>query len=136
VLVGGTSLGQTVPICNVGALAARALEERMPGILTRQVARAVAKGAVAAAADNSGDGFSSLAVLLYNIISEQADLRSWLTLPAHIQILNAWVEPGTPTVSLGGGLWSEEVTLNAGKTTFVYVSKIDLAVYSHILVQP
>jgi len=50
--------------------------------------------------------------------------------------MNAWVEPGTPTVSLGGGLWSEEVTLNAGKTTFVYVSKIDLAVYSHILVQP
>jgi len=136
VSVAGKSLGQTVPICNVGALAARALEERMPGILTRQVARAVAKGVAAAAADNSGDGLTSLAVMLYNIFSEQADLRSWLTLPAHIQILNAWVEPGTPTVTLGGGIWSEEVTLTAGKTTIVYVSKIDLAVYSHVLVQP
>jgi uncharacterized protein len=136
VSVGGKSMGQTVPICNVGALAARALEERMPGIMTRQIARAVAKGAAAYAADNAGGGLASLAVMLYNIVSEQADLRSWLTLPAHIQIWNAWVEPGTPTVTLGGSLWSEEVTLNADKTTFIYVSKIDLTVYSHILVQP
>jgi len=136
VSVGGKSMGQTVPICNVGALAVRALEERMPGILTRQIARAAAKGAAAYAADNAGGGLVSLAVMLYNVISEQADLRSWLTLPAHIQILNVWVEPGTPTVTLGGGIWSEEVTLNADKTTIVYVSKIDLTVYSHNLVQP
>lgn len=139
VSVGGQSLGQTVPICNVSALAARALEERMPGILTRQVARAVAKGAAAHAAEDAGGdwgGLASFMVTLYNIASEQADLRSWLTLPAHIQILNAWVEPGTPTVTVGGGIWSEEVTLNAGKTTFITVSRIDLAVYSHVLVQP
>ncbi len=136
VSVGGRSLGKTVPICNVGALAARALEERMPGIVTRQVARAIAKGVAAEAAEQAGGGLGSLAMLLYNVISEQADLRSWLTLPAHIQILSAWVEPGTPTVTLGGSLWSGEVTLNEGKTTFVYVSRIDLAVYSHVIVQP
>jgi len=140
VSVAGRSLGRTVPICNVGALAARALEERMPGILTRQVTRAVAKGVAAHAAEDAAGGWGSLAMMLYNIVSEQADLRSWLTLPAHIQILSAWVEPGSPSVSIsgpvGGSLWSGEVTLNEGKTTFVLVSKIDLAVYSHVIVQP
>ena len=140
VKVGGKALGSTAPICNVAALAARALGEQMPGILTRQIARAVAKGAAAYAADNSGSDLASIAVLLYNVFSEQADLRSWLTLPAHIQVLSAWVEPGTQTVALAapgdGSVWSEEVTFKAGKTTFVYVSRIDLAVFSKVMVQP
>lgn len=140
VKAGGAALGCTAPICNVAALAARALEEQLPGILTRQVARAVAKGAAAYAADQSSNDFAVIAVLLYNVLSEQADLRSWLTLPAHIQVLSAWVEPGARTVELavpgGGGLWSGEVTLKAGKTTFVYVSRIDLAVFSKVMVQP
>ena len=140
VKAGGKSLGRTAPICNVAALAARALEEQMPGILTRQIARAVAKGAAAYAADHSGNDFAVFAVLMYNILSEQADLRSWLTLPAHIQVLSAWAEPGTPAVDIavpgGVGVWSGEVTLKAGKTTFVYVSRIDLAVFSKVMVQP
>ncbi len=83
----------------MAALAARALSEQMPGILTRQVARAVAKGTAAYAAENSNNGYVQLGVLLYNLFSEQADLRSWLTLPAHIQVLSAWVKPGTQTVA-------------------------------------
>jgi len=140
VKAGGKSLGSTAPICNVAALAARALAEQMPGILTRQLARAVAKGAAANAADNSGNDFAVFAVLMYNVLSEQADLRSWLTLPAHIQVLSAWVEPGAQPVALSvpgrAALWSGVVTFKAGKTTFVYVSRIDLAVYSKIIVQP
>ncbi|HAL92342.1 MAG TPA: hypothetical protein DCM68_04880 [Verrucomicrobia bacterium] len=136
----GKPLGGTAPICNVGALAGRALAEQMPGILTRQVARAVAKGVAAKAAHDQGEGLAELAVALYNIFSEQADLRSWLTLPAHVQILSAWTEPGKPCVAIsapqGGTLWSGEVTLRPGRTTLLYVVRIDLAVYSHIMVQP
>lgn len=140
VTVDGKQMGVTAPICNVAALAARALEEKMPGILTRQLARAVSKGAAAHAADNSGNSYAQLAVMLYNIVSEQADLRSWLTLPAHIQVLSAWPKPAKASVALvspgGGAFWSEEVTLKAGKTTFVYVSRIDLAVFSTVVMQP
>ncbi len=106
----------------------------MPGIVTRQVARAVTKGVAAKAAKDAGGGWAELAVTLYNVISEQADLRSWLTLPAHIHVLCAWVEPGCRRVVLqgpgGGELWGGEVTLAAGKTTLVVVTRIDLAVYS------
>ena len=140
VTLGGRSLASTAPICNVGALAARALAEQMPGILTRQVARVVAKAVAAKAAKDELGEWGGLMMAIYNVVSEQADLRSWLTLPAHVQILSAWVDPGTPAVALsapGAGIfWSGAVTLKAGKTTFVYVTRIDLAVYSHVMVQP
>ncbi len=140
VAAAGRPLALTAPLCDVGALAARALAEQMPGIVTRQVARAVAKGAAAHAAQNRENEFAAFAVLLYNMVSEQADLRSWLTLPAHIQVLAAWLEPGQPVVALsapgGGPFWTGPVTLAAGKTTILYVTRIDLAVYSHVIVQP
>ena len=140
VAAGGRALGRTAPVCNVSALAARALDEQMPGILTRQVARAVAKGAAAKAAQDHGGDWGGLIVTLFNLVTEQADLRSWLSLPAHVQVLGAWLEPGTHTVALsappGGTLWSEEVTLKQGKTTLICVTRIDLAVYSHVMVQP
>lgn len=140
VTLGGQPLGQTAPVCDVGALAARALAEQMPGILTRQLARAVAKGAAASAAQRNGGEWAAFAVMIYNLVSEQADLRSWLTLPAHIQIFSAWVDPGQGVVAVsaapGGAEWSGEVTLMAGKTTMVVVTRIDLAVYSKVIVQP
>ncbi len=136
----GQPLASTAPICNVGALAARALAEQMPGILTRQVARVVAKTVAAKAAKDELGEWGGLAMALYNVLSEQADLRSWLTLPAHVQILSAWVDPGTPVAALSapgaGAFWSEAVTLKAGKTTLVYVTRIDSAVFSQVRVQP
>ena len=140
VTVSGRRVGETAPICSVGALAARALAEKMPGIVTRQIARAVTKGVGAKAAKDSGGEWVELGVVLYNLFSEQADLRSWLTLPAHIHVLSAWVEPGCRRVALrapaGGDLWGREVTLVAGKTTVVIVTRIDLAVYSRSIMPP
>ena len=140
VKAGRRNLGRTAPICDVSALAARGLGEQMPGILTRQVARAVAKGVAAKAAKDQGGGWGELAVTLYNVLSEQADLRSWLTLPAHIHVANGWVDPGTSCVTLadpsGAAVWSGEVTLKPGRTTLLYVTRIDLAVYSHVIMQP
>ena len=143
VALDGQPLASTAPICDVGALAARALEEQMPGILARQLARAIAKGVAAKAAhDQGGDAgeLAELAVLLYNLASEQADLRSWLTLPAHVQVFSAFVDPGDRAVALAGPgagtTWSGPVTLRAGKTTLIHVTRIDLAVYSHVFVQP
>lgn len=140
VALDGRPLGQTMPLCNVGALAARALAEQMPGIVTRQVARAVAKGIAAKAAKDSDNSLVEVGVMLYTLFSEQADLRSWLTLPAHIHVSSAWVAPGEGRVTLSGPggheFWRGDVTLTAGQTTLVVVSRIDLAVYSMVCVQP
>ena len=78
----------------------------MPEDLARQIARSVAKGVAAKAAHDGAGEWGERAATLYNVFSEQADLRSWLTLPAQIQMLSAWTEPGTRRVELsapGGG---------------------------------
>ncbi|MBR4189926.1 MAG: hypothetical protein IKQ55_08195 [Kiritimatiellae bacterium] len=144
------------PLCRISSLAARALSERMPGILARQIARAVAKSAALGAAGNIDGGHyhghghdqhsggADAAVLLlslYNVASEQADLRSWLTLPDTIQAAEAWPDAssGTATASLrwaGGGGIDLPVTLAPGKTTLLYVTRADWAFYSHAFVQP
>ncbi|MDR0994113.1 MAG: hypothetical protein LBN38_06090, partial [Verrucomicrobiota bacterium] len=132
----GKGVGQSVPICNISALAGRALAEKMPGIVTRQIARSISKGV----ATSQAEGWGALALSLYSLLSEQADLRSWLTLPAHIQIFSTWAAPGQPTVSLsspsGGVFFSEPVSLYADKTTLMYISRIDLASYCKIFIQP
>lgn len=152
--VPGAPVTSLAPLCRISSLAARALSERMPGILARQIARAVAKGAALVAASNIDNGHhynnghrsntadAALILLsIYNVASEQADLRSWLTLPDTIQAADAWPDAssGPVTVSLrwaGGGSLDLPVTLVPGKTTLLYVTRSDWAFYSHAFVQP
>lgn len=70
---------------------------------------------------------------LYNIFSEQADLRSWQALPAQIRVARIFVEPGTSAVHLenldarGGNLGRQDlgqVTVGAGETRFIVVRSV------------
>jgi len=51
-----------------------------------------------------------------------------------------WVPPGEKEVALAapgdGTTWSGVVTLTAGKTTILYVTQLDYAVFSRIMMQP
>lgn len=78
-------LGETVVLADVSGLAAKDLKERMPGMLVRQTLRATAKYNVQKKANDSFGLLGSLSTQLYNLASEQADRRSWLTLPAYAQ---------------------------------------------------
>jgi len=91
----GNSLGTTSRIVNLDTLAVKALQEQYPIILTRQIARVISKTALSNRAQaNSGDlGF--IAASLYNVITENADLRNWLLLPNNIQILRRQVAAGS-----------------------------------------
>ena len=100
--------------------------------------RAVSQGIAQA---SGGADAAVLLMSLYNVASEQADLRSWLTLPDTIQAAEAWPDAssGTATASLrwaGGGGLDLPVTLAPGKTTLLYVTRADWAFYSHAFVQP
>lgn len=122
---GGESIGMTEPLCDARALAVKALQEKVPAMVTRQVIRAVAKGI---AAKKSGDylgPFGELTSILYNYFSENADLRSWNTLPAHVQVMRTRLPAGTHHLSLemeGSALSHDlEVTVKRGTRTVVRV---------------
>lgn len=109
VVVDGTGIaGGTEPISNVRAMAVKALKERLPVIITRQVIRTAAKaalsmGAERAARQNGNDAAAVAAIIatsVYNVATENADLRSWLSLPADAQVLRLTVPAGQRQITI------------------------------------
>ena len=91
---------------NVTALADKALSERMAGITIKAVARAatkfaLAEGATRGAQQAVGKDAAPWVGLLVGLLakglavaSEEADKRSWQTLPDEIHLARIWVQPG------------------------------------------
>jgi len=96
----GIPLGDTDPICDVRALAVKALKEKVPVIATRQIIRAIARGASNNFAKNQFGDLGTIGMSLVNYATENADLRSWITLPSNVQVLRASLPSGARKISL------------------------------------
>lgn len=101
----GSAEATTELAYNLTATAEKALDDRFVAIATKSVARAATKFALAEGAQHGASraaGRDAAWVgLVVGIIaktlavaSEEADKRSWRTLPAHIQIARLWVPAG------------------------------------------
>jgi hypothetical protein len=127
-------IGSTEPICDVRALAVKALKEKAPVIATRQIIRAVAKGVTAVEARKRGGELGQFAANVWNLISERADLRSWLTLPANAQILRTKLPAGSYNLTLqhpmAAGQTSADVEIAAGGKTVLQVVRAGGQLYS------
>lgn len=118
---------QTTLLADTGALAVKALREQVPAMLVRQVLRARAKYELQKQAAKQGGVGGQFLANLYNLVSEQADLRSWLTLPANAQAARLELPPGTRTIELegAGGTLALPVTVRAGRTTLLRVVEVN-----------
>jgi len=94
---------------DIGAIAVKDLEARIPVITARAVARAVLKAQMAKAAresarqqnqNNAGAAVAALAVEIAGLVTERADTRSWLTLPSRVYLARLPLPPGTYTVKV------------------------------------
>ncbi|MFT5236398.1 MAG: hypothetical protein ACI90A_001770 [Shewanella sp.] len=114
------------PIANIDALAITALKEELPAALVRQAARAYTKAEMAkrvrsdSKSRNNDTDFGSIAMQLFNVITEQADRRSWLTLPKQAQIARAYVDQGQYSIKLDNSPPST-IEVESGRTTLVWV---------------
>lgn len=123
---------------NLTAVAEKALSDRLPAMTVKALARAATKFALAEgatrgaqqAAGKDAGPWVGLAVGLLTkglaVASEEADKRSWQTLPDEIHVARAWVPPGhyqlsirPPGYGVGGGTNGRTFSLAAGQTTFV-----------------
>ncbi len=98
-LLGERLVGETEIVEDLEETAIRNLRDRIARITAKAVARAAAKGAVgevlAANRRDSEDAFFvGFAFSMFNLASERADLRSWLTLPANLQAARFEIPPG------------------------------------------
>ncbi len=131
---------RTEVVHSVTALADKTLSERLPGIAVKAVARAavkysLAEGATRGAQQAAGQDAAPWVGLVVGLLakglavaSEEADKRSWRTLPDEIHLARLWVPPGHYQAHIrGSGRYNDPVrmettrtlTLGAGDTVFL-----------------
>lgn len=128
----GARLGTTSPIVYVQALATKALQENLPGIMTRQILRVIAKNETAHKA-RSADPVAGLGVAIFNLVTEQADLRSWLTLPNDAHIYRGTLASGKFNLKLASGAVSRNVQIKIvpGKKTILRIISTGSNMYTY-----
>lgn len=104
----GDTTASTQLMENIDGIARASLDARMPAITARTIARAITKGAIQHAVDKGGNKqddagaklIGSLLVRVAAVVTEHADTRSWLTLPANIQLARMPLPPGVHDIEI------------------------------------
>jgi hypothetical protein len=114
------------PLCDMGAIAVRALKERIPAIATRQAVRTIAKAALADSASRQFGDLGSIVASIYNVVSEQPDTRCWISLPRHAQWARMRVPAGQReiAVSYGGATLRQPLYVKAHSVAVMRVSVV------------
>ena len=97
--------GKKLPVetlSNIDAMGRRLLKDQMPSILLRTVIRAALKS-VAQEQANKGGMVIGLIANVATTLTEQADDRSWRTLPERISVARAILPHGTQTIEFQSG---------------------------------
>lgn len=99
-------------VYDIAAVAEKALADDYDGLVLRAVARTAMKmaaaegiaiGARAAAGRNNQDWVGPLVggiARIFALATEEADIRTWRTLPGELQLTRLWVEPGDYSVAI------------------------------------
>jgi hypothetical protein len=127
-----TVAGRQLPVetlTNVDTMARRQLKDQMPGIILRTVIRAVLKS-VAQEQANKANPLLGVAVNVAAAVSEQADDRSWRTLPERVSVARAILPHGRQSVEFqtGAGTYRTEVDIG-NRFTVVPIRLTGGAVY-------
>jgi hypothetical protein len=99
-------------IVRLQSVASKQLREQMPSLVTRQALRLIAKEKLRNTMSQKGGDVGNILAILYNVASEQADTRSWLTLPDEVQILRLSLPPGKQTIEINLGGKTELIEVN------------------------
>ena len=131
----GRQAGRTSSLVRLESLAAKDLQERLPGMLTRQALRLVAKEQVRRTAAKEGGDVGNILVGIFNTLSERADTRSWLTLPAEASSWQGMVPAGEVQLQLGAGsaMRTLPLTVHAGRTTLVWVQRLGAGLSTRVM---
>ena len=136
----GHLLGGTEMIVDIEAMAVRDLLDQVSVLVLKQAIRATIKGVTTHQAMKEGGPLAGLAANVFTAVTEQADLRSWLTLPANIQVAKLYLDPGRHALKLvvrhGRGGRTERVVdldVRASGKRFINVRSLGGSVVVHTL---
>ena len=126
---GGTDIGITEPAVYLQSLAYRDLKDKMPGVVVRNVTRAVTKVAAQQVANNRNDDlmrFGMMAINAASSIATTADTRAWYSIPMVTQLYRGPLPAGTHVLHcrkpFGGTVITIPVTVTEGETRLVWIA--------------
>ncbi|MBX3469222.1 MAG: hypothetical protein KF878_20300 [Planctomycetes bacterium] len=155
-LVIGDQQVRTTTLSNLQSIAFRYQRDRLPLLIAKQVVRLAAKvaiqsGGAAVIQNNAGENAQAWAWLygigmsIWNIASEQADLRAWRTLPQTMQVARVHLPEGVYPARLvllgpGGNAINQvdlgQVTIKAGRHRMVNARSIGASLYADVPAEP
>lgn len=94
VLVNGIDKGRSQPLFDVEATAIKDLDDKYAGLIAKRIGGVVAKEVVANEVGKRTDPIVGAIMRIGMHAVDQADLRSWLTLPKDFQVFRLRVPPG------------------------------------------
>lgn len=130
--VGGRT-HDTALLVDTRALAVRTLKDEIPGMLVRAFTRLLAKQEMQRQLqERDSSGILGLVGTVYSLVTDQADLRSWLTLPGSGQVLRLPLPAGTHRVAVPGMGAPLDVEVRNGRPTLVHLAVLPGRTYSRI----
>lgn len=108
--------GKTLPVetlVNNDTMARRLLKDQLPGIMLRTTVRAIAKSVAQDLAAKKGGTAAGVLVAVASVATEQADERSWRTLPERISVARAILPYGKQMLEFqtGKGIYRTEINI-------------------------
>ncbi len=119
---------ETSIVSDTDAIASRNLLDDYPILLAKQAVRAAIKGTATREAGKQYGGWAQLAAGIAFAITEQADLRTWSTLPKQIHVARLFVPKGTSDFTITAlpgvpGKFSETVHIPANARHIVVLAR-------------
>jgi hypothetical protein len=114
------------------ALAVRTLKDETPALIARSFLRLLTRQEMQRQAQRQDTtGLLGLATTIYSLVTEQPDLRSWLTLPGSGQVLRLALPAGEHLISRPG-MAPLAVTVRPGRPTLVHLVALPGKTYSRV----
>jgi hypothetical protein len=116
----------TSKIVDMRLLEIKSLQERMPAIITRGILGAAGKIAAQQKAQDRFGFLGGFASAVATKLVTNADLRSWLSLPAEVQTAQLNLQSGHNELILSAYDWTERVAVDVtpGTTTFLMIKAV------------
>ena len=117
---------KTTTITDIRCLAIKSLQERMPEIVGRSLLGAIAKAELQRNVKKGCGPFAGFIAGVASLSVASADCRSWLSLPAELQIAKFNLDIGINKLILHGSDWTESVMLDvkAGSNTIILIRSL------------
>lgn len=131
----------TQELCQTGPLAALALKEEYPGLVLRHLIRLILRDQTQKQAQNLDEkqglgGFLGLGTAILGYALDNADQRSWSTLPRSIHLAEVYLEPGDHAVvcnACGIETTSLNISLEPGQVRILYLVQTGERIESRVL---